>query len=328
MGILDDVTISTEETIAENATVEDKVEEITEKDQKTDTTETIAPQIQAEEIVQSFIDTLPEDLKGDPSLKDFKDVQGLAKSYVNAQKMLGNSIRIPTEEAGEDALRQFYDKLENVPNVLKVPDGKNKEEVEQFFYKLGRPMKAEQYKYDVPEDVELNKTVVESFNKVAHSIGLTNAQANHLINFQLQKDRENFTAHQEKQTARQATMKEIWGKDFEARRNGAKIVADAFAAKYPNEVRDLVNSGQLDNPVVLTMLSDMYASMKEAGVVQGEAVRYSDTPDIARQKIKEIRENLQHPYNDKTHKDHEAAKKKMTELYRVVYSNKQDKVAG
>ena len=37
----------------------------------------------------SFLDTLPEDLRGEPSLRNFTDVGALAKSYTHAQRMIG-----------------------------------------------------------------------------------------------------------------------------------------------------------------------------------------------------------------------------------------------
>ena len=37
----------------------------------------------------SFLDTLPEDLRGEPSLRNFNDVGALAKSYTHAQRMIG-----------------------------------------------------------------------------------------------------------------------------------------------------------------------------------------------------------------------------------------------
>jgi hypothetical protein len=69
----------------------------------------------------SFIDSLPEDLRSEPSLADFKDLSGLAKSYVSAQKMLGSSVRIPTEEASPEAREEFYSKLQSVPGVVRIP---------------------------------------------------------------------------------------------------------------------------------------------------------------------------------------------------------------
>jgi hypothetical protein len=36
-----------------------------------------------------FLDSLPEELRHEPSLKNFTDSAGLAKSYVHAQRMVG-----------------------------------------------------------------------------------------------------------------------------------------------------------------------------------------------------------------------------------------------
>ena len=52
-----------------------------------------------------FRSSLPEDLREEASLADIKDVGSLAKSYVNAQRMLGSSIRIPGQDAGEEQMK-------------------------------------------------------------------------------------------------------------------------------------------------------------------------------------------------------------------------------
>ena len=36
----------------------------------------------------TFLNSINEDLRNEPSLKDFKDVNGLAKSYINISKMI------------------------------------------------------------------------------------------------------------------------------------------------------------------------------------------------------------------------------------------------
>ncbi len=43
----------------------------------------------AEAAPVGFLDSLPEDLRGEPSLRTFTDPASLAKSYVNAQRMIG-----------------------------------------------------------------------------------------------------------------------------------------------------------------------------------------------------------------------------------------------
>src|ERR1700675_2616902 len=62
-----------------------------------------------------FLLTLPEDVRADPSLKPFKDAGGLAKSYIDTKKMVGNSIRLPDEGAAEDVIAKW--KEENLPKL-------------------------------------------------------------------------------------------------------------------------------------------------------------------------------------------------------------------
>jgi hypothetical protein len=48
----------------------------------------------------SFLDSLPEDLRGEPSLRNFNDVGALAKSYTHAQRMIGgDKIGKPSQSA-------------------------------------------------------------------------------------------------------------------------------------------------------------------------------------------------------------------------------------
>ena len=82
-------------------------------------TEQSTPEVQSTlSEISNWRDSLAEDLRSEPSLKDFKDINSLAKSHVSAQKMLGGSIRIPGEDASDEARQEFYSKLSNVEGVV------------------------------------------------------------------------------------------------------------------------------------------------------------------------------------------------------------------
>ena len=95
-----------------------------------------------ETAVESSVDTgssvdwknaLPDDVKTDPSLADIKDVGGLAKSYIHAQKMVGtDKISLPTENATPEEMSTFYDRL-------------------------GRPKEYEFSKAELPEGMDYNE---------------------------------------------------------------------------------------------------------------------------------------------------------------------------
>ena len=51
----------------------------------------------------SFNETLPEEYRSEPSLRNFKDVGGLAKSYLSAQRMVGaENIAKPSQSWTDD----------------------------------------------------------------------------------------------------------------------------------------------------------------------------------------------------------------------------------
>jgi hypothetical protein len=104
---------------------------------------------------------LPEDVRADPSLKDIKDIAGLAKGYVHAQKLVGMDRNkfavVPGEDAAEDAWNDFYEKI-------------------------GRPKSADEYKLPV-EQIKFDDSFRRDENAeawlktTAHKYGLSAKQA-------------------------------------------------------------------------------------------------------------------------------------------------------
>ena len=80
--------------------------------------------------------TIPEEIRGHKSLEHIQDVGALAKSYVNAQSMIGaDKLAIPGKHATDDDWSDVY-------------------------AKLGRPDSPDAYELNnqVPEGVELSQT--------------------------------------------------------------------------------------------------------------------------------------------------------------------------
>ena len=109
---------------------------------------------------QDWKSTLPEDLKNDPTLSNFKDVESLAKTVVHQQKVLGNRIPIP----------------------------KTDEEKMEVYNKLGRPEAADKYEVNVPEDYSayFSPEQINQFKNVAHQMGLKQQQVGGLVNYQME----------------------------------------------------------------------------------------------------------------------------------------------
>ena len=89
------------------------------------------------------------------SVKDFKDINGLVKSYQSAQSMLGSSIRIPTDDASKEAKDEFYSRLSQVPGLTRLPNKDDPEAMNQFYNSLGRPESKDGYKIAI-ENLEVD----------------------------------------------------------------------------------------------------------------------------------------------------------------------------
>ena len=104
----------------------------------------------------SFLDPLPEDLRGDPSLRNFTDAAGLAKSYVHAQRMIGaEKIALPGKAATEDDWRPVWSKL-------------------------GAPDSADGYQIAGEGFAEQE---LQSFKEQAYAVGLTGQQAQQMATY-------------------------------------------------------------------------------------------------------------------------------------------------
>ena len=87
---------------------------------------------------------LSDELRADKSLENIKDISSLAKSYIHAQKLVGaDKIPVPNKHATE----QDWDAV---------------------YKRLGRPDTPDGYKYNLPEDQNVNAEALKTFSDHAH----------------------------------------------------------------------------------------------------------------------------------------------------------------
>jgi len=264
-------------------------------------------------------DSLSEDMKNNPSLSDIKDVDALAKGYVNAQGMIGRSVRIPGEDASDEARSDFYSSLEKVPGVYHVDE----EDKGKLYERLGRPQSAEGYEYDLGEKSEvLDKAALGQYNQKFHEIGLSNSQAQELVSMEIARSEQMTEQLQASRESGEAKLKEVWGPDYDARLHGAKEVARHYSERFPDAVKELTEGSLGNNPVVLAILAEQHKTMVETKAINPQtSVSYGTSTQEAQEKIAEMRTNPAHPYNNRFDPGHNAAQKKMQDLYKIVYPN-------
>ncbi len=189
---------------------------------------------------------LPEDLKAEAMFKDIPDVPTLAKVARDLKAFQGTAIRIPGQDAGPEARKEFLGKLtEKVPELVLVPeDEKARAEVEESIYqRLGKPKDAKEYSLeavkdalkDLPEGLKLNE---EELRATAAGLGLTKKQFAALA-----KAVGTTTAGAMKAAAEaDAALRKEWGSAYDertaqARAAAAKLgVPEAEVARMPPQL--------------------------------------------------------------------------------------------
>jgi hypothetical protein len=252
-------------------------------------------------------------LKVHKTLADVKDVPSLAKQFVDAQSLLGNSIRIPSEDAGEEDRRKFHDKLvEKVPGLIPTPNPEDKEAMSALFKRMGRPDAPEQY--EVPEGVDATK--VSDFAKTAHGLGLSKSQFKAILT-------EINTAagtRQEQQTeahlAEIRALKQEWGIVYEDNIQLVNSVMKGTGA--PKEILEMA----ADNKLPANALKWLYNIGKQLGT---EGINFKKdesttrlSPAEAQIRVGEIMDDHKGPYWDASHPAHQATVQRVIDLRRAM----------
>lgn len=201
------------------------------------------------QVIENWKDSLGPDLRDNPSLKDVPDVATLAKQYLDTKAMVGQSIRVPTDEAGEDAVREFAEKLlarEHLP-LMRKPDPESPESLEAVYKALGRPEDASGYTPPEGADAE----VFGALAPKALELGLSNAQFQKLAQAQLELTNTQIEAMTQEREASVAQVKGEWGPAFDQKVNRAMQVAEAL--KAPPELVEALAQGQVNGPTLRFM---------------------------------------------------------------------------
>jgi len=251
--------------------------------------ETTAQETQIEQAVptvaKSWKEAIPEDLRNDPNISKFTELEALAKSYVNATRMIGqDKVAVPNNNSTDDQWNEVYDKL-------------------------GRPESPDKYKLEVKSDVvPLDESAVKSFAENAHQLGLNNKQAQGILEFyknsmegsaqQNQIDMETAQANAEQE------LRKEWGGNYEAniKKAGAVAKANMDANILDMQLKDGTRLG--DHPSIIKGFANIANLMSEDKLVSTESENVSQGIDYSAE-ISKIVNDRDGPYWNKAHPDHD-----------------------
>ncbi len=249
--------------------------------------------------VESWLNSLPDELKAEASLSKFKDLSGLAKSYLEAEKRISGSIKIPGKEATPEELNAFY-------------------------AKLGRPEAASNYEVNLSTGETLESSPpVAMLAKAAHEAGLNQKQMGAILSvYENIMTEYTESSHKNAEVAKE-TLQKQWGKDFDNNMAAANVALRQFSTKYPEEMKRLSNDPAVStNPVILSLFAELGSRMQEGSSVKGLSTGESVNSKIAAQKeLESITNNPSHPYWNPTGPKYWEAKKKVDALYAEIYKS-------
>lgn len=260
---------------------------------ETTTTETVQPTAQPTTVAKadtpapqtSWKDSISEQYRADPNIEKFTEIDALAKSYINATKMIGqDKVVIPNNNSTEEHWDEVYSKL-------------------------GRPDSADKYSLDVKSEVvNLDENAIKSFAENAHQLGLNNKQAQGILEFY--KNNMEGNAQQSKidtetaQVQAEQELRQEWGRDFEGKVKQAGALAKA---NINPEVLDMTLSNGIrvgDHPEIIKGFAKIANMMSEDKILATESENTDTVKDIESE-IAALSNDRNGPYWNRSHPDHD-----------------------
>jgi hypothetical protein len=243
-----------------------------------------------------------EDLRSNPHLETFKSVDDLAKSWINAQRLIGkDKLPVPTDKDGKEIWDTVYSRLGRPES----PKG----------YKLPEVKRPEGYPQGDPKEIE-------GILAKAHELGLNNKQIGTLYQTFMESE---FAKYQqfsegkaESRLTAETTLRKEWGKAYDEKIGKAKQVLNNFADA---EAMALVDEGLGNDPRFIKFLGNIAGKLSE-DALGGKPAGFAMSPDEANSEIARIRgeasTNPKHPLINKEHPEHEMMVQKLSKLYQFA----------
>lgn len=270
-----------------------------------------------------WVETLPQDIRDWDEVKNSDSPEKFWDQMVNMRSRMGSSIRIPSNDAGEEDRKAFHEKLkEKVPGLMETPNFDDEDTLTELYGKLGRPAEAKDYatpefKNSKGEVIKnINTSIIDSFKEQAHKAGMTQAQFKHAVESFVSPNLIKYEEVQSKAAEDRQALATEWGMATE--RNSKMVENFLKHTDAPASVLKAIETGSMDRTSMLWFHKLASESVKGPGSFQeDDSNKGVMTPEEATLKISEIRKNKDHAYNNKMDPGHAMARKVMRDLYLI-----------
>ncbi len=240
-------------------------------------------------------EALPDDLKSEPGLASFTSLEGMARSLVEAQRLVGKRVEDMTPEQIAKVHRNF-----GAPG-------------DAGGYELARPE-------NLPDGFQFNEVLEKQAREWFHQAGLNNKQAATIYDKFMEYTSQQFadiqrTAASVKDETEKVLRRE-WGQAFDKNVNLAKRAVARFGGQ---ELQNFLDETQLGNDPRVIRAFDKVARKVGEDTLEGEGTgRFGGLmPDEARA---EIARTMAGPaYFDPKHPEHAGAVAEVERLFKQAH---------
>jgi hypothetical protein len=242
---------------------------------------------------EAFLATLPDDVRGEVAFKDIADVGALAKSFLGAQKLIGDRAAGFVNEIPEPIRTDaYFADIKDVPTLaqrafeqakllaaprdqlLQLPLPTDQPEAwEPVYNRIGRPEKPDGYQLTDPKELPQGFTIDPAqkaeFASWAHQQGMTQKQADAAYQRMTGRLVDGFTAAQQSIAdgiaARDQALKTKWGAAHDAKTGDLNLLVEHLAKQF--------NLGDRLKTAIDQTPGDIGVAVKEAFAEAGALMR-------------------------------------------------------
>lgn len=266
-------------------------------------------------------DDLNEDIKGSPAFKDLgDDVNDLAKNYLDAQGRIGNSIRVPSEDATPEDIAKFHERLVNkVPGLIPTPDLEDPSSIKVFMETIGTPKDADAYEMPEVEGITVDEKREKLIRDTALEVGMTKKQLTGFLNKMYEADSLAVDVANNGIEEDALSLKKKWGVTHKKRMEA--LHQNLLLSEAPEVLSNLIKNDRAGSETT-QWLDNLFSKLGETGELKKhEDDTGHDEVEVseATERAAEIRKKMTAPGMQTTGPEYNALLKKLLKYEKMAH---------
>jgi hypothetical protein len=246
-----------------------------------------------DDLPAELADTLSDEIKTNPTVMKYNSFAETMNGLISAASLVGDSIRVPGPDAGEEDNTAFYQKLiDKAPNLMIKPDFSNPEQSDEYYKLAGRP--DESTGYTRSEDIKIDEDVENELREVLFKAGLTDSQFKKVIGQFSAAEAQRVELEQTARQEAESGLKSKWGMTVDERIAAAKNINDEF---YPGRDFGSVTPKEIES--LYAIHESTTGKGPQAATQEGSVGGM--TPAEAKEQMAEIMSRVHDPKNNLSH---------------------------